>query len=286
MNYIFTDNFDQGVGNQLFPYFYGIIFSKLFNVPYFHPGIKSLKIEPNPKLLTKPFSFHLIRNFKEQLEKKNYNPNINYQIEYQINPTIEDYRIFKDHIPYLKMKYPIKKINIDKDDLVYHFRAGDNLFTSNYILFNGDKLEQLLKKIKYKNLYVVTNSTQFKAFTLEQYKKSRQYYLKNGFHTTPYREENCIQPVKFNEVLNRINGVINVLNKYKCIWISDSVYKDFNYIRNFNKIIIAVSTLSWWAAVLSDAEEVYAPAKWKWYKRKRNKNLPHINLQGWRAVDL
>ena len=122
--------------------------------------------------------------------------------------------------------------------------------------------------------------------TLEQYKKSRQYYLKNGFHTTPYREENCIQPVKFNEVLNRINGVINVLNKYKCIWISDSVYKDFNYIRNFNKIIIAVSTLSWWAAVLSDAEEVYAPAKWKWYKRKRNKNLPHINLQGWRAVDL
>ena len=48
MNYIFTDNFDQGVGNQLFPYFYGIIFSKLFNVPYFHPGIKSLKIEPNP----------------------------------------------------------------------------------------------------------------------------------------------------------------------------------------------------------------------------------------------
>ena len=104
MNYIFTSRFFAGVGNQLFPYFYGIIFSKLFNISYFHPGIKSLKIEPNPKLLTKPFSkrFHLIRNFKELLEKKNYNPNINYQIEYQINPTIEDYRIFKDHIPYLK----------------------------------------------------------------------------------------------------------------------------------------------------------------------------------------
>lgn len=61
-------------------------------------------------------------------------------------------------------------------------------------------------------------------------------------------------------------------------------YKLFYY-KELVKIIINVSTFSWWAAVLSNAEEVYVPSKWKW-KKKDNKNLPDINLNGWNKVDL
>ena len=120
---------------------------------------------------------------------------------------------------------------------------------------------------------------------MDDYLSYRKKYLIYGEHTTPMFEHKCVQPNQFQEVLDHINSVINICNKYNCTWISESIYEDFNTIRNFNKIIINVSTLSWWAAVLSNAEEVYVPKRWK-YKKKNNKNLAQIDLPGWHQVDL
>lgn len=47
--------------------------------------------------------------------------------------------------------------------------------------------------------------------------------------------------------------------KYNPIISSNDKYKDFDFIRSFNKIIISMSTYSWWAAFLSNAEEIYFP---------------------------
>lgn len=35
--------------------------------------------------------------------------------------------------------------------------------------------------------------------------------------------------------------------------------EDFKFIMSFNKIVVAQSTFSWWAAFLSDAQEIFAP---------------------------
>lgn len=281
-NYIYTNAFINGTGNQLFVYFYGMIYSKKFNIPYYHPGIKTMNIPPNP-INKNNLPIKKITNFIQEID--NHSKNFNYNIEYSYNPTIENYHIFKPYVNQIKEILPIKKMYNDREDLVYHFRAGDYLFNTNHYLLNGDKLEKVIKNIKYKQLYVVTNLRKFKLWTIEEYISYRKEYLCIGEHCKPFKESQCVQPPKFQEVLDHINGVINILNKYNCIWISDSVYEDFNSIRNFNKIIINVSTLSWWAAVLSNAEEVYAPQNWKW-KKITNKNLPNIGLKGWNTVNL
>jgi hypothetical protein len=282
-NYIFTDKFSAGTGNQLFVYFYGMMYSEKFKIPYYHPGIKTMNIPPNPIKNKNSLPIKKIFNFIEQLD--NYSAKFNYNIEYSFEPTIENYHIFKQYVNQLKNILPIKYKTYNKDDLVYHFRAGDYFFDNNHYLLNGDKLEKVINNIKYKKLYGVTNLRKFSAWNMDEYIAYRKEYLSKGEHCEPYKESQCVQPPKFQEVLDHINGVINVLNKFNCEWISDSVYEDFNSIRSFNKIIINVSTLSWWAAVLSDANEVYAPKDWKW-KKRTNKNLPYIGLQGWNTVEL
>ena len=71
MSFIETTRFYAGEGNQLFVYFYGLIFSNKFNIPYIHPGIRSLNI--NSTLCLKKHNnlkYKKIVNYKEELEKK------------------------------------------------------------------------------------------------------------------------------------------------------------------------------------------------------------------------
>jgi hypothetical protein len=285
MNYFFTSEFpDAGSGNKLFVYFLGIILSNIHNLPYYHPEIPEMKINENPIKINN-LKNYTTNDLSTLFNSKFIDKNLNYNILYTFTPTIEKYDFFKNYINLCKNSYPIKKKNINQEDLVYHFRAGDYFFDGNHYLLNGDKLETLLKNIQYKNFYVVTNLTKKTEWYMDEYKNYRETYLKNGIHAEPYPEHKCVQPNQFQEVLDHINSVINICNKYNCTWISESVYEDFNTIRNFNKIIINVSTLSWWAAVLSNAEEVYVPKRWK-YKKNNNKNLAQIDLPGWHQVDL
>lgn len=47
--------------------------------------------------------------------------------------------------------------------------------------------------------------------------------------------------------------------EYRPIILSRNTLEDFSLIKSFNKIIMSQSTFSWWAAFLSDAEEIYMP---------------------------
>lgn len=286
MNYFFTNSLpDAGTGNKLFVYFLGKILSNLYNIPYYHIAIPELKIEEN-KIDDKNKNNFKNIDVYNIIPQNEFNKNINYRIIYNFIPTIENYKIFKNYISICKDAYKIRKKNFNNEDLVYHFRAGDYFFDNNHYLLNGDKLEKLLKSIKYNKLYVVTNLTKKTEWNMDDYLEYRKIYLKKGFHASPYHISICVQPNKYQEVLDHINSIIYVCNKYNCTWISESVYEDFNTIRNFNKIIVNVSTLSWWAAVLSDANEVYVPEKWKYKKGIKNKNLAQIDLPGWHQVDL
>ena len=288
MNYIYTEHFIAGEGNQLFVYFYGMIFSNKFNIPYIHPGISSMKIpstihlKPNNRCSTKK-----IVNYIEELEREIIQTNINFILDYGYSPTIENYLIFKPHINFLKdiVGESINPI-VEKDDLVYHFRCGDNIMTKNSIYYDSIKLENLLTSIKYNKLYVVTNLFKHDELTNSDLSNYKTKLLKFGDCGAKYSNNNLIQPQNYNDILNKVNGIINVLKKYNAIWISNSIYEDFKFIQSFNNIIVGISTFSWWAAALSNAENVYVSQNWKFLKGNMNKNLPFADFKGWVTVDL
>ena len=60
-----------------------------------------------------------------------------------------------------------------------------------------------------------------------------------------------------------------------------SIVDDFNFIRASDNILFEHGTLSWWAAVLSDAKKVGVYGPWRPWKGAKNKNLSKIPLQNW-----
>lgn len=155
----------------------------------------------------------------------------------------------------------------------------------NYKYLNATKLKKVIENIKYNNLYVVTNLKKHDLWTMNDLNNYKKNLLKFGDCGAKYTVSNIINDVEMKQSLNNLNDIISLLNEKKAIWKSDSILNDFNFIRSFNKIIINVSTFSWWAAVLSDAEEVYASKNWKYLKGDSNKNLPFIELNNWKALD-
>lgn len=287
MSYIITERFYAGEGNQLFVYLFGVIVSNKFNIPYIHPGIPSLNISPNTQLNIKNnLKYIKITNYLEFLEKKTIDKNFNYVLDYGFNPTIEDYKIFLPYIDFLRNFFPKQEV-IHKEDLVYHLRAGDVLLCNgnNYKYFNGEKLKLVIDNIKYKNLYVVTNLKKHELWTMKDLLDYKEKLLKHGDCGANYTNNTLINTSQMNESLTNLNGVIKVLNDRNAIWKSDTILNDFNFIRSFDKIMIGVSTYSWWAAILSNAKEVYAPKNWKYLKGDRNKNLPFVELDNWKALD-
>lgn len=285
MSFIETTRFYAGEGNQLFVYIYGKLFSEKFNILYIHPGIPSLKIESTLHLKkNNNLNFKNIVNFKEELDAININKNYNYILDYGFNPTIENYKIFLPYIKNIKNIFNIPNIR-NKDDLVYHLRAGDALLNMNYNYFNGEKLKKVIENIKYNNLYVITNLKKHDLWTMEDLNNYKNKLIKYGDCGANYTNSTLINEEQMKESLNNLNSVIKILNKKNAIWKSDTIFNDFNFIRSFNKIIIGVSTFSWWAAILSEANEVYAPKNWKKLKGHRNKNLPFVELDNWKAVD-
>ena len=287
MCYIETVRFHAGEGNQLFVYIYGKIFSNKFNIPYIHPGISSLNIKSTLHLKKKnKLSFKKIINYKQILDLNNINNKFNYILDYGYEPTIENYKIFLPHIKFIKNMFRNPKKR-DNQNLVYHLRAGDTLLCSgkNYKYLNAHKLKNIIDNIKYNELYVVTNLKKHEEWTMADLNNYKKKLLKYGDCGAKYSENSLISDSEMKESLKNLNDIIKILNKKDAKWISDNIYNDFNTIRSFNKIIINVSTFSWWAALLSDAKEIYVSKNWKYLKGNRNKNLPFIELEGWKPSD-
>jgi Glycosyl transferase family 11 len=71
--------------------------------------------------------------------------------------------------------------------------------------------------------------------------------------------------------------VHHLLSKYKPVYYNGSPIQHFYFMTRFNRLVLSNSTFAWWAAFLSDAEEIYAP------------RAPHANafgFTGFRDVDL
>lgn len=64
----------------------------------------------------------------------------------------------------------------------------------------------------------------------------------------------------YNPIMHSVRSLSTLMNAGMS-WdaISELNLDEFLFIRSFNKIITSQSTFAWWAAFLSDAEEIYAP---------------------------
>jgi len=58
---------------------------------------------------------------------------------------------------------------------------------------------------------------------------------------------------------NPDDAFFSLFKKYQPIMIHNDMLEDFCFIRSANRIALALSSYSWWAAFLSDAQEIYFP---------------------------
>jgi hypothetical protein len=116
-----------------------------------------------------------------------------------------------------------------------------------------------------------------------------------------YKSSECIHPNSYTKILDELQGTYKLLyivtekpkakwefeylsyfDKYNPIIISESIADDFNFIRNFNKIISSNSTFSYWAAFFSDAEEIYSFNQMGYYEN----HIPQLVCHGNHIKDI
>lgn len=285
-NYICLNKFNYGCGNILFQFFYAKILSEKYNIKFFHPNIPLLNIESNMHKFT-PNKFKTIDvlDFNHGELKSNKNYKIFY-FRYQ-----EDYKIWKPYLSFVRSIYN-NKLKRNSEDLVIHLRAGNDWINSNFhSIPDFESFKNLLQKIKFKKLYVVTNCKKYNEWTLDDLEEMKKRFLKEGGDGEPKERYNLPHyPWVINDkVLNKINKILDVINFYNPEWISGNVNDDFNFICKFDKIILSPSSFSWWAGVLSNGKEIYTYKTWKNkgylkinYKSKC-KNLGETDYEGWES---
>lgn len=147
-------------------------------------------------------------------------------------------------------------LNFDEDDLVIHIRRtqrgtadtkypyflkGNNLIIQGSYLNFNEIISQNIKKLGFNGNAVYANHD---LLPFEWY-------------------ENIINKIKFNKMYIctdvKDDPYLKYFNKYNPVILSRGVMEDFNTIRSARKLIISISTMSWWAAFLSNAQEIYMP---------------------------
>ena len=289
-------NFINGLGNHLFIYIFGKLVSKIHNIPIYHDAI------PVVGLLSNKEEFQKIKNNNletidlfldcSDIKKLNLDKNKNYRIVY--HREIENFRIYKNHLQYIRQLFNLDKYKKNNEDLVIHFRAGnDFLSTCFFSVPEPEFYYDLLKSIKFNKLYIVTNSEKFDNYSEDEYLNLKQHLKNSGGDgdTKTVFQRGCYPWVsKFitnKQALDKINKIFNVFNNFNPIWINKNIHDDFHLLCTFNRIIIAPSTFSWWAAVLSNPKIVYSYKPWKnvqyelLLQNDKKRNLGKCNYPNW-----
>ena len=289
-------NFINGLGNHIFIYTFAKLLSKINNIPVYHDAIPTFGIESNKDKfrLIKDNGLETIKlnEINWNIRKINLDKNKNYMIIYLRE--LENFRIYRDFLPSIRELFRVDKFVKNKDDLVIHFRAGNDFLSEIFFSIpEPESYDDLLSNIEFKNLYIVTNCDKTDNYSLKDYE-----FLKNKLKTNggdgdnidTYNRGNYPWASKYitdEQALVKINGIFEVFNKYNPIWINTSQEEDFKFLCKFEKIVIAPSTFSWWAAVLSNPKIVYSYKPWKnvsyvlFDKEDKKRNLGKCNYENW-----
>jgi hypothetical protein len=183
----------------------------------------------------------------------------------------EDYRYYFNNLSRIRDWYGAVDTRQD-NALVLHMRTGDRLFMKNEF-YSKPRVEnylQAIEKFDFDEFHIVTDMPTWTKVTGEELQNMR-------FHVnTP--EENRV-PIE--DSVSYFNELVEGFAKYNPQITQRTVGEDFNFMRKFKNILFEHGTLSWWAAVLSDAQKVGVYGPWRPWKGASNKNLSQIPLPGW-----
>ena len=157
---------------------------------------------------------------------------------------VERYEYYKGHKEKIKKWLQIDNYDVGQSDkdIIIHMRLGDNVTT-----------------LDPENPFIMPFA----------------YYEKALQNTTYDRLFICSDPETID------SKYIKQFEKYNPIILKGDTLTDFRSLKSFKKIIISQSTFSWWAAFLSDADEVFFPLPEKGTARLINEwsdGRPDIDL--------
>ena len=236
-------NYQGGLGNVLFQYCFGRLLAESLgyklNAPevYGFPGTK-LKIDgsvykDSSVVLTGQVVEDKLTGHVVDMNKLIQNPPKSHVI---CDGHFMNYDYYKPVLNDIKTSWLVlddeyKKIKKNNNDVVIHIRLGDygpaeRLSFSQY--------ETILKNYvkEWDNLYICTDSPSDPLIT--QFQKYGAI-----IHSS------CEETWR--------NGVSPLATPTK------TTLEDFSFIMSFNRIVLSVSTFSWWASVLSDASQLFYP---------------------------
>ena len=182
----------------------------------------------------------------------------------------ENYEFYYPHLNKIRSWFPQPTFRED-DALVLHVRTGDRLFMKNefYLKPRVEKYLSAVGRFDFSQLYITTDLPSWKEMTVDELRQIK-------FH----RPVDPAESVPIAESVQYINSLIRGLDQFDPIVNHGTVGQDFNFIRTFSNIMFEHGTLSWWAAVLSNAKMVGVYGPWRSWKNKK-KNLSQIPLDGW-----
>lgn len=269
--------FTNGFGNNIFQYVAAKQLAHFHNKEvyalcepdyYAIPDLKSLGIkffEPSSNEVTQNCiqvgDSNYLSYFSEQYSENNL----------CVSGYFEDYRYYKSNIQNIKKWFPHE----DKkhaNDLVVHVRLGDRLLYAETFDYRVEcnSFLNAIGKFSFENLHVVTDMPIWRAASEEEISKMR-------FHVNVDKS----RQISISSATKYFNSLVESFEKFSPIVENRNIVEDFNHIRSFGNILFQHGTMAWWAAVLSDADNVGVYGPWRPWKGASNKNLSDINLKGW-----
>lgn len=265
------------LGNHMFQYAAIYAISKKLNSPFFIRYGKSRMTKPRLHDYFKLYSFNKYTNFyRKSISKLDQLKEI--QISNQINP--------------------IKQLDFG-DKAIYTGYFQSSLYFKDYYHEISDEFKV---KLKYSDMFISKYGDLYKKNKIIAIHLRRTSY--ENFGGKELGGKNLTLPLGFYK-----NCLSKIKNRedYKIIFVSDDIdfvkknferrenylfeendeIIDFQILLNANKLIIANSTFSWWAAYLNKKKDkkVYAPKYWLGFKVKEE--FPKgVSVIDWTWVDV
>ena len=264
----------NGFGNNIFQYTAARLLaeyleSDLMLIPpnknyYAIPDLESLGMDFTQKKIINPIKI-LDKHYKSCYNKVLKGKNI------ILSGYFEDYTIYFDHINTIKTWFP-KSQNRNDNSLTIHMRTGDRLFMKNefYTKPRAENYLKAIEKFDFDTLHIVTDMPKWDYVTGDELNNMK-------FHLNVPQNER----VPIEESVRFFNELVDGFKKYNPKIKQRTIVEDFNFIRESDNILFEHGTLSWWAALLSNAKKVGVYGPWRPWKGTKNKNLSKIPLKNW-----
>tara|TARA_R100000808_G_C2155443_1_gene167935 strand:+ start:774 stop:1619 length:846 start_codon:yes stop_codon:yes gene_type:complete len=277
MNNLVTVQLTNGFGNNIFQHTAAKLVAHTKGVPirclpphadyYAIPDLEALGIE----FVEKDF---FVRSDTLYMNDANYVEKFNRSKGYarvHLSGYFEDYRYYFNNLELIRDWYPSVESRED-NALVLHMRTGDRLFMKNEF-YSKPRVENYLRAIEkfdFDEFHIVTDMPKWDVVTAAELQNMK-------FHVDTPPENR----VPIEESVAYFNELVEGFAQFHPHVETRTVGEDFNFIRKFKNILFEHGTLSWWAAVLSNAEKVGVYGPWRPWKGASNKNLSQIPLDGW-----